>query len=114
AYVDGNAGIPQYTDEKAVDPVIAALRGKVSAVGDASLGKDEAFAVMHAGGQTFEIHIPHASGTAANPMTDEAMRKKFVANAAGLPLAAAEAIVGLMERFEGSEARRVVASCAPR
>jgi 2-methylcitrate dehydratase PrpD len=81
AYVDGNAGIPQYTDEKAVDPVIAALRGKVSAVGDASLGKDEAFAVMRAGGQTFEIHIPHASGTAANPMTDEAMRKKFVANA---------------------------------
>jgi hypothetical protein len=61
--------------------VIAGLRGKVSAVGDASLGKDEAFAVMRAGGQTFEIHIPHASGTAANPMTDEAMRKKFVANA---------------------------------
>ncbi|MEI6319780.1 MAG: MmgE/PrpD family protein [Pseudomonadota bacterium] len=114
AYVDGNAGIPQYTDEKAVDPVIAALRGKVSAVGDASLGKDEAFAVMRAGGKTFEIHIPHASGTAANPMTDEAMRKKFVANAADLPPAAAEAIVGLMERFEGIEARRVVAACAPR
>jgi 2-methylcitrate dehydratase PrpD len=114
AYVDGNAGIPQYTDEKAVDPVIAGLRGKVSAVGDASLGKDEAFAVMRAGGQTFEIHIPHASGTAANPMTDEAMRKKFVANAAGLPPAAAEAIVGLMERFEGSEAGRLMAACAPR
>jgi 2-methylcitrate dehydratase PrpD len=114
AYVDGNAGIPQYTDEKAVDPVIAALRGKVSAIGDASLGKDEAFAVMRAGGKTFEIHIPHASGTAANPMTDEAMRKKFVANAAGLPPAAAEAIVGLMERFEGSEAGRLMAACAPR
>ncbi|MFN8773151.1 MAG: MmgE/PrpD family protein [bacterium] len=81
AYVDGNAGIPQYTDAKAVDPVIAGLRGKVSAVGDASLGKDEAFAVMRAGGQTFEIHIPHASGTAANPMTDEGIRAKFVASA---------------------------------
>ena len=114
AYVDGNAGIPQYTDAKAVDPVIAALRGKVSAVGDASLGKDEAFAVMRAGGQTFEIHIPHASGTAANPMTDEAMRRKFVANAAGLAPATAEAIVGLMERFEGSEAGRLMAACAPR
>ena len=114
AYVDGNAGIPQYTDAKAVDPVIAALRGNVSAIGDASLGKDEAFAVMRAGGKTFEIHIPHASGTAANPMTDEAMRKKFVANAAGLAPAAEEAIVGLMERFEGSEAGRLMAACAPR
>jgi hypothetical protein len=57
------------------------LRGKVAAVGDAALGKDEAFAVMRAGGQTFEIHIPHASGTAANPMTDEGIRAKFLANA---------------------------------
>jgi 2-methylcitrate dehydratase PrpD len=81
AYVDGNAGIPQYTDEKAVDSVIRALRGKVAAVGDAALGKDEAFAVMKVGGRTLEVHVPHASGTAANPMTDEAMRAKFQANA---------------------------------
>jgi 2-methylcitrate dehydratase PrpD len=81
AYVDGNAGIPQYTDEKAVDSVIRALRGKVAAVGDAALGKDEAFAVMKVGGRTLEVHVPHASGTAANPMTDEAMRAKFQTNA---------------------------------
>lgn len=81
AYVDGNAGIAQYTDEKAVEPLNVALRGKVTAVGDASLGKDEAFALMRAGGRTFEVHVPHASGTAANPMTDEAMRAKFEANA---------------------------------
>jgi hypothetical protein len=47
-------------------------------------------------------------------MTDEAMRRKFVANAAGLAPTAAEAIAGLMERLEGSEAGRLVAACASR
>jgi 2-methylcitrate dehydratase PrpD len=108
AYVDGNAGIPQYTDEKAVDPVIASLRGKVSAVEDAALGKDEAFAVMRVSGRTFEVHVPHASGTAANPMTDEAMRSKFVANAGIMDRAVAQEIVSLMDRFESENVGRLV------
>jgi 2-methylcitrate dehydratase PrpD len=83
AYVDGNAGIPQYTDAKAVDPVIAALRGNVSAIGDASLGKDEAFAVMRAGGKTFEIHIPHASGTAAKTNAGRSGEKRVAGGGDG-------------------------------
>ena len=81
ALVDGAAGIAQYSDVKARDPVVAALRGKVKAVGDETLGKDEAYAVIVAGGKRHEVHIPHAAGTAANPMSDAAIEAKFLANA---------------------------------
>jgi 2-methylcitrate dehydratase PrpD len=81
ALVDGAAGIAQYSDAKARDPVVAALRGKVKAVADESLGKDEAYAAIVAGGARHEVHIAHASGTAANPMSDAAIEAKFLANA---------------------------------
>jgi len=81
ALVDGAAGIAQYSDARARDPVVAALRGKVKAVADESLGKDEAYAAIIAGGTRHEAHIAHASGTAANPMSDAAIEAKFLANA---------------------------------
>ena len=81
ALVDGAAGIAQYSDARARDPVVAALRGKVKAVADESLGKDEAYATIVAGGRRHQVHIAHASGTAANPMSDSAIEAKFLANA---------------------------------
>jgi 2-methylcitrate dehydratase PrpD len=81
ALVDGAAGIAQYSDAKATDPLVTALRRKVTAVGDATLRSDEAYAAIVAGGKRHEIHIPHASGTAANPMSDAAIAAKFLANA---------------------------------
>jgi 2-methylcitrate dehydratase PrpD len=81
ALVDGAAGIAQYSDAKARDPVIAALRGKVRAVADESLGKDEAYASIVAGDTRHEVHIAHASGTTDNPMSDAAIEAKFLANA---------------------------------
>ena len=108
AYVDGNAGIPQYTDGKAVDPVVAALRGKVTAAGDASLGRDEAWAVMRVGGRTVEVHVPHASGTAANPMTDEGIRGKFLANTGIIEPIEAKGIAALVDRFEYENALRLL------
>ena len=81
ALVDGAAGVAQYSDARAKDNVVAALRGKVKAVADESLGKDEAYAVIVAGGTRHEAHIAHASGTAANPMSDAAIEAKFLANA---------------------------------
>ena len=81
ALVDGTAGIAQYSDAKAADPVVAALRRKTTAVADAALRADEAHAAITASGQRHEVHIPHASGTAANPMSDAAIEAKFLANA---------------------------------
>jgi 2-methylcitrate dehydratase PrpD len=81
ALVDGAAGIAQYSDAKARDPLIAALRKKVKAVADEKLGKDEAYAEIVASGKRHAVHIPHASGTAENPMSDAAIEGKFFANA---------------------------------
>lgn len=82
ALIDGNAGIPQYTNEKALDPTITTLRRKVDVVADERLRKDEARAFLQLkDGRTFETHIPHASGTVDNPMSDAAIAAKFMANA---------------------------------
>jgi 2-methylcitrate dehydratase PrpD len=81
ALVDGAAGIAQYSDARAADPVVAALRLKTTAAADATLRSDEAYAVVVAAGKRHEVHVAHASGTAANPMSDAAIEAKFLANA---------------------------------
>jgi 2-methylcitrate dehydratase PrpD len=81
ALIDGAAGIAQYADARAADPAVAAMRRKVKAVADSSLASDEAYASVIAGGRRHEVHVLHASGTAANPMSDAAIESKFLANA---------------------------------
>jgi 2-methylcitrate dehydratase PrpD len=81
ALLDGAAGIAQYSDARARDPVVAALRRKVTAVADEMLCKDEAYASIMTATGKHEIHIAHASGTAANPMSNAAIEAKFLANA---------------------------------
>jgi len=106
ALVDGAAGIAQYSDARAVDPVVAALRRKTTAVADATLGSDEAHAVIVAGGRRHEVHIPHAGGTAANPMSDAAIEAKFRANAT--PVIGAERTHGVIEFVWSLECQRDV------
>lgn len=81
ALIDGAAGIAQYSDTRAADPAVAALRRKVKAIGDEGLRKDEAHAAIVVSGQRHEVHVAHASGTADNPMSDAAIEAKFLANA---------------------------------
>src|SRR6202035_2142308 len=69
ALIDGSAGVVQYSDAKAANPAVAALRRTVKAVADDTLRKDEAYASITAGGRRHDIHIAHASGTADNPMS---------------------------------------------
>jgi 2-methylcitrate dehydratase PrpD len=81
ALVDGAAGTAQYSDARASDPAVAALRRKVKPVADDTLRKDEAYASIVVGNQRHEAHIRHASGTVGNPMSDAAIEAKFRANA---------------------------------
>ncbi len=81
ALIDGAAGTVQYSDARATDPGVAALRRKVKPVADVALRKDEAHATIVAGGQRHEVHIAHASGTAENPMSDAQIEAKYLANA---------------------------------
>jgi 2-methylcitrate dehydratase PrpD len=84
ALIDGAAGTAQYSDARATDPAVAALRRKVKAVADETLRGDEAHAVIVTNGQRHDVHVAHASGTAANPMSDAQIEAKFLANAAPL------------------------------
>jgi len=52
ALIDGAAGVAQYSNAKAADPAVAALRRKVKAVADDSLRKDEAYAAVVVGGSS--------------------------------------------------------------
>jgi 2-methylcitrate dehydratase PrpD len=81
ALIDGAAGTAQYSDARASDPAVAALRRKVKATADETLRKDEAHASILAGGRRYALHVPHASGTVDNPMSDAAIEAKFLANA---------------------------------
>jgi 2-methylcitrate dehydratase PrpD len=81
AFAEGAAGIAQYDDARANDPGLIALRRKVKVIADASLREDEARAAIVTSDQREVAHVPHASGTAANPMSDDALEAKFLANA---------------------------------
>jgi 2-methylcitrate dehydratase PrpD len=83
AYLDGRAGIAQFTDERAAMADVVALRGKIEARIDESLEKDQAAATLiTTSGERIETRVAHASGTVANPMSDRAIEDKFMANAA--------------------------------
>jgi 2-methylcitrate dehydratase PrpD len=114
ALADGAAGIAQYSDARAADPTIAALRRKVQAVADETLRKDEAWATVVAGGARHEVHIAHASGTTDNPMSDAAIEAKFIANAA--PAIGEERALATSERVwsleECADVRELIALVA--
>ena len=76
--VDG-AGYPtQFTGERFRDPAIAALLKKVSGTADPTVAEDESYlTVTLADGRAVERHVPHATGSPANPMTDQALETKF-------------------------------------
>jgi 2-methylcitrate dehydratase PrpD len=82
ALLDGAAGIPQFSEARVQDPLVIEMRRRVFASADESLRKGEVKAtIIFRPGNRLELHIEHASGTAENPISDEALEAKFVANA---------------------------------
>ena len=81
ALIDGAADIAQYSDQRALDAAVAALRRKVTVAGDEYFRKDQAWAKVTIRGTVHEAKVDHASGTIDNPMSDAAIDAKFRANA---------------------------------
>jgi 2-methylcitrate dehydratase PrpD len=76
--LQGAAGPQQYAGEYAQDAAVRALRSRVRLTVDEQMRSDEAHVqIVLRDGRVLERHVPHASGTAANPMTDEQLRRKF-------------------------------------
>ncbi|MEW6333144.1 MAG: MmgE/PrpD family protein [Thermodesulfobacteriota bacterium] len=104
ALLDGAAGKPQFTDARVLDPRVVALRRKVTFQPDEAFRKSECrVALTLAGGDRREKYIPHAGGTAENPLSDEGLAGKFADLAA--PLIGDHAgrvleLIGSLERLD--------------
>jgi 2-methylcitrate dehydratase PrpD len=82
AYIDQAGGVLQFTNERAQDPGVQALRKIVTVTPSKDLRLDQAVAsVTTKSGQRFEAKIEHATGTVANPMSDKDLEAKFMGNA---------------------------------
>jgi 2-methylcitrate dehydratase PrpD len=114
ALIDGDAGIAQYSDERAADPRVIALRERISVSVDEGLRRDQASARLVQGDQVREVNIEHASGTVDNPMSDDALQTKFLANAVpAIGEAAARRVCGLVWAFDQlDDARKLIKECA--
>ena len=115
AYLDGCAGIAQFSDQRAAAADVAALRGKIEVRIDEALAKDQAAATLLAvGGERVETRVEHASGTVDNPMSDRAIEEKFMANAAPvIGEARARQLAAAAWGLEGlADTRQLVELCA--
>jgi 2-methylcitrate dehydratase PrpD len=82
SFLDGNAGIGQYSDARAAGAEVVALRRRVRISPDERLRRDEAHVcIVDTSGARHETHVDHAIGTVDNPMSDAALEQKFLANA---------------------------------
>ncbi|WP_431285506.1 MmgE/PrpD family protein [Humitalea sp. 24SJ18S-53] len=85
AYLDGTAGIAQYSDARSGAADVLAFRPKVQVTTVDAFGKDQAHATLIAtDGRRFEAPVAHASGTVKNPMSDAALERKFLGNVADI------------------------------
>ena len=76
--IDGGAFPEQYTDERVLDPAVAALRDKIRATVDASVAEDAAeVTVTLRDGRSITESVAHATGAPENPMTDAQLEQKF-------------------------------------
>jgi 2-methylcitrate dehydratase PrpD len=75
--LDGQVGLPQYSDERAVAPEVAALREAIVVAPDETCRRDEAtLTVTLDDGTTHRGHVDHARGSLARPLTDEELADK--------------------------------------
>ena len=82
AYIDQAAGVDQFSNERAQDPNVLALRKVIQVKPVLTYRLDQASAIVVANsGATFATEIAHATGTVSNPLSDDALRQKFFANA---------------------------------
>src|SRR5262249_44141367 len=77
ALAEGKAGEKQFSDRAVRDPVLTALRRKVSAVPSSTIKEDQAsIAVTLKDGRVLTKFVEHAIGSTVNPMSDSALEAK--------------------------------------
>jgi 2-methylcitrate dehydratase PrpD len=110
--IDG-AGFPaQFSDAKATDGRLAAIRRKVKLNVDTSKAEDACKLVLHMkDGSDLTEEVTHATGSPQNPMTDQRLEEKFLALAtATIGEAAAK---GLLDRLWQLDDAPTIAGLVP-
>ena len=97
ALIHGDAGENQYSDACVRDPVVIALRDKVTATVDNKVHEDEAhITITLEDGGKLTKHVEHAIGSVERPMSDAALEAKFRHLAGGiLPAPQIDKLIGL-------------------
>lgn len=102
----GLAGAPEFSDAAVADPAVAALRRKVVAVDidPAMPVEGAAVSIVLTNGDTRSLVENRATGSIENPMSDAAIRQKFVALLAhGCPALDARALADALWALEEAE-----------
>jgi 2-methylcitrate dehydratase PrpD len=85
AIVEGAAGERQFSDAAVRNPVIAALRDRVTTVVDPAIKEDQVrITITLKDGRRLEKYIEHAVGSVTNPMSDKDLEAKFAGQAEGI------------------------------
>jgi len=80
AIIDGQALAAQFTDARAADPAVAALRDRIDFSEDPALSRRAAtMALELTDGTVYTEKIEHPTGTPGNPMSDAMVQEKFTA-----------------------------------
>ena len=75
--LDGEVGLPQYSDERAVAPDVRRLRGRVVVRPDETCRRDEAtLTVTVEDGTSLRGHVDHARGSLVRPLTPDELADK--------------------------------------
>jgi 2-methylcitrate dehydratase PrpD len=78
AMIDGQALAAQFTDARAADPAVAALRERIDFTEDPSLPRRAAVVTVELNdGTIYTERIEHPTGTPGNPMPDTMVQEKF-------------------------------------
>ncbi len=102
ALAQGAAGEAQFSDAVVRDPVVSALRERVTIDAEAAIRKLEAYVTITLkNGRSVERHVEHALGTVQRPMSDADLEDKFRALASGvLPAARIDELIALCWQLE--------------
>jgi len=114
AIVRGAAGIAEFSDRMVNDPVIVALRDRVSTTVDPAIREEQVrVAITLKDGRRLEKYIEHAVGSLERPMSNQDLEAKFLGNSEGvLSEPRARALMELCWRAESLPAVAAIAEAA--
>jgi len=102
AVVQGSAGMRDFSDQNARNPVITALRDRVTTTIDPAIKEDQVRAIVTLkDGRKLEKFVEHVVGSLERPMSDADLEAKFMGLAEGvLPAAQARGLMDLCWKID--------------